>query len=433
MVAFLDSEFSIWGTRKGYDMTMATMDVFLNAAKKGTLCDIELLRKKRAEKIESANEREDALSKKIGYTINCRSWTQIATLVYDQLDVASDTRSTAQEYLMDKAASTTRPEVRTILMDIITVRRDRNVCSRYLNENIVDVDGRIRCNWNLAGTKNGRLSTTKPWWNGVAVQTFPYDIRDVFIADPGHVFVGWDLEQAEARVVAHLTNDWDLLENLERGIDIHTHLASQMPFNMTYEELLAKIEELGSKDDCDERYLAKKCRHAMNYLLTWTGLKKAINKEWIDTQVGVTAARAKELRASYIALSPGLEAWWNEVYLHMREYKYMVNAFGRRRNFFGRLTKAEHLHRDGIAYFPQSSVHDSTLLAIAELSKTMEFGQILADMHDGGYALVPEELKDDAVEAIQLATSRDMLVNKELCIIPSEVKVGADWKHMEAV
>ena len=256
MNAFLDSEFR--GTRKGYDMTMATMDTFLNAAKKGTLCDIELLRKKRAEKIASANEREDALSKKLGYTINCRSPVQVCELVYDKLDVKRDKRSSAQEHLMDIAASTSRSEVRSILLDIIWVRRDRNVCSRYLNENIVDVDGRIRCTWNLAGTKNGRLSTTKPWWNGVAVQTFPYDIRDVFIADPGHVFVGWDLEQAEARVVAHLTNDWDLLENLERGIDIHTHLASQMPFGMTYEELLAKIEELGSKDDCDERYLAKK-------------------------------------------------------------------------------------------------------------------------------------------------------------------------------
>jgi uracil-DNA glycosylase family 4 len=432
MNAFLDSEFSIWGTRKGYDITMDTMDVFLMAAKTGTLCDIELLKKKRAEKIASANEREDALSERVGYTINCRSSQQICALVYDQLGVKRDKRSSAQDHLMDIAASSSDSEVCEILLDIIRVRRDRNVCSRYLNENIIDVDGRIRCNWNLAGTKNGRLSTTKPWWNGVAVQTFPYDIRDVFIADPGHVFVGWDLEQAEARVVAHLTNDWDLLENLAQGIDIHTHLASQMPFGMTYEDLLKIIEVVG-KDECDERYLAKKCRHAMNYYLTWTGLKKAINKEWIDTQVGVTAARAKELRASYITLSPGLETWWHEVYLHIREHKYMVNAYGRRRNFFGRLTEREHLHRDGIAYFPQSSVHDSTLLAIAELSRTMEFGQILADMHDGGYALVPEELADDAVHLMCTATTREMLVNKEVCVIPTEIKVGADWKHMEVV
>lgn len=432
MQTFLDSEFSIWGTRKGYDMTMNTMDTFLEATKTGTLCDIELLRKKRAEKIASANEREDALSKRIGYTINCRSDPQVCTLVYDQLDVKRDKRSSAQEHLMDIAASTSRPEVQSILLDIIRVRRDRNVCSRYLNENIVDVDGRIRCNWNLGGTKNGRLSTTKPWWNGVAVQTFPYSIRDVFIADPGHIFVGWDLEQAEARVVAHLTNDWDLIEDLSHGVDIHTKLASEMPFGMSYAELLVLIEEVG-KDDCDERYLAKKCRHAMNYFLTWTGLKRAINKEWIDTKVGVTAARAKELRAAYISLSPGLETWWHEVYLHMREHKHMVNAYGRRRNFFGRLTETEHLHRDGIAFFPQSSVHDSTLLAIAELAQTMEYGQILADMHDGGYALVPEDMKDDAIEAMRKATTRDMLVNKEVCVIPTEIKVGNDWKHMEVI
>lgn len=432
MQSFLDSEFSIWGTRKGYDMTMDTMDVFLKAAKVGTLCDIELLKKKRAEKIASANEREDALSQRIGYTINCRSSTQICALVYDQLGVKRDKRSSAQEHLMDIAASSSDSEVCEILLDIIRVRRDRNVVSRYLNENIVDVDGRIRCNWNLAGTKNGRLSTTKPWWNGVAVQTFPYDIRDVFIADPGHVFVGWDLEQAEARVVAHLTNDWDLIEDLAAGIDIHTKLASQLPLGMTYDELLVLVEEVG-KDACKPRILSKTCRHAMNYFLTWTGLKKYINKKYIDTGVGVTAAKSKELRKGYIDLSPGLETWWHEVYLHIREYKYMVNAYGRRRNFFGRLTETEHLHRDGIAFFPQSSVHDSTLLAIAELSRTMEFGQILADMHDGGYALVPEDMKDDAVELMRTATTREMLVNKEVCMIPSEIKVGTDWKNMEAV
>lgn len=439
MQAFLDSEFSIWGTKKGYDITMGTMSTFLNAAKVGTLCDQSLLSRRRAEIMASANEREDALSQRIGYTINCRSPQQICALVYDELNVKRDKRSSAQEHLMDIASvnahypeGSPQREIHDILLEIILVRKDRNRVSRYLNPNIVDVDGRIRCNWNLAGTKNGRLSTTKPWWNGVAVQTFPYEDRDVFIADPGHVFVGWDLAQAEARVVAHLTNDWDLLEDLERGVDIHTKLASELPLGYTYDEIVVQIAKVGS-DSCEPRILAKTCRHGMNYYLTWSGLKTHINKKFIDTQVGVTAAKAKELRKGYLDLSPGLETWWHEVFLHMREHKNMVSAYGRKRNFFGRLKEGDHMHRDGIAFYPQSSVHDSTLLAIAEMKTTMEYGQVLADMHDGGYVLVPEDMVDDAVEAIRTATTRDMIVNKENCIIPTEVKVGTNWRDMKAV
>ena len=299
MEVMLDSEFNIWGSRKGYDISMSIMDTFLRASKMGTLADVELLKKRREETMRRAIEREDALSKKLGYTINARSPQQVASLVYDELKIKKASRSTKQDVLMDIAASTHDPETKEILTDIIHIRRDKKRCSNYLNENIVDVDGRIRCTWNLAGTKNGRLSTTQPWWNGVAIQTFPWEDRDVFIADPGHTFVGWDLEQAEARVVAVLTHDYDLLDDLDAVIDIHTRLASQLPFDMTYEEILEEIELVG-KDDCDVRNLSKTCRHAMNYLLTWVGLKARVNKEYIDTGVGIDAAMAKNLRAAYL-------------------------------------------------------------------------------------------------------------------------------------
>ena len=112
----------------------------------------------------------------------------------------------------------------------------------------------------------------------------------------------------------------------------------------------------------------------------------------------------------------------------------MINAFGRRRNFLGRLKKYDHLHRDGIAFFPQSSVADVTTMAIAEITEKLEgWGQVMTHMHDGGFAQVPEDRKDEAVEIIAKATEREMLVNKEVLIIPTEVKVGYNWKDMDEV
>jgi len=433
MEEMLNTEFNIIpGSKRGYDISMSIMDTFIRASKIGTRADISLLKQRREETLARATERMDALNEKIGYSINVRSHVQVKQLVYDELGVSRKKRSSEQTVLMDIAASTHNQELKGILTDIIHIRKDLKRCSNYLNENIIDDDGRVRCTWNLAGTKNGRLSTTKPWWNGVAIQTFPWEDRDVFIADPGHTFIGWDLEQAEARVVAVLSHDYNLLDDLAGGIDIHTKLASQLPFNMTYEQLLAKIAEVG-KDDCDERNLSKTCRHAMNYYLTWAGLKARVNKEYIDTGVGIDAARAKELRAAYIMLSPGLEGWWDEVYHEMGETMMMTNAHGRIRRFIGKLIQGQHLHRDGIAYYPQSTIGDHTSLAIAAMDEAMPYGQPLAHMHDGGYIQVPDATVDDAIEIMRTETNKEILVKKETILVPSELKVGPNWKDMKKV
>ena len=426
-------EFDISGARKGYDISMSIMDTFTAAATMGILADRSRVKQLHKKHLETANDMEAALSDIAGRTLNCRSPKQVKDFVYGDLGIKRQKKSTAQDHLMDIAAAQPEGGVKEILTAIIRVRQNRNIISRYINEDIIDSDGRIRCNWNLAGTRNGRLSTTKPWWPGVALQTVPYDARDIFIADPGTVFVGWDLGQAEARVVALLSNDFDLINDMESGVDIHIKLGSRLPFDMTYDEIVAKCDKIG-KDKTPERVLSKTARHAMNYFLTWVGLQKAVNKQYLDTEVGINAAEAKAIRNAYISLSPGLEVWWDEVYYQMREKNYMINAFGRRRNFLGRLKKYDHLHRDGIAFFPQSSVADITTMAIAEITEKLEgWGQVMTHMHDGGFAQVPEDRKDEAVEIIAKATEREMIVNKEVLIIPTEVKVGYNWKDMDEV
>ena len=72
---------------------------------------------------------------------------------------------------------------------------------------------------------------------------------------------------------------------------------------------------------------------------------------------------------------------------------------------------------------------DCTTLAIAEMDK-YEFITPLAHMHDGGFVQTPEEMVDDTVEIISRVTNREMLIGKEVITIPSEVKVGTNWKEL---
>jgi DNA polymerase I-like protein with 3'-5' exonuclease and polymerase domains len=417
---------------------MSVMPTFIRASKMGLRCDVPKLRSLAAERLAKADEIEKEIESIIGRSFNPRSPQQTAEIVFDHLGFGKryKKRTTQKDYLMDIAASEKDGDKKTVLTKIIRARENRNIVSRYLTEaSVVDRDGRIRTNWRLNGTRNGRFSATKPWWPGLPLQTVPNDARVIFIPDPGHTFIGWDYEQAEARYVAVKTRDWDLLDDMQEGIDIHTKLASQLPFGFTYEELMSMITEKG-KDNVEERFLAKTCRHAMNYYLSHVGLKRTVNEKYLDTGVGIDARDAKILHAAYLELHPGLTAWWDEVYRKMLAQGSLTNAWGRKRNILGRIYKFEHGHRDGIAFEPQSSISDLTTLSIADMDKALDFGekgQILTHMHDGALIQVKEEDKERTIELIREHATKEMVVDGQLLTVPLEIKVGYNWKDMKSV
>ena len=438
----MEEEFPYTETKKGYDISMSVMNTFIRAAQKGIQVDQDKLEELKRERIEKANILEDSVSKRIGRTINCRSWQQVRPAVYDDLGLGKrfTERSTNQIVLMNIAATlhaeNPKSEEVQILIDIIRVRQNRNEVSRYITENIIDSDGRTRSFWNLAGTKNGRLSTTIPWWPGVALQTMPEDAREICVADRGHCFIGWDLGQAEARVVAVLAHDYGLLDDMANGLDIHVKMAAALPFGLSYEEHQAKIKEFTdrgeSKDKYSPRFLAKRTRHASNYIQSAFGLQQQINKDFLDTSIGVNAAMAKMLSAGFLDATPGLEPWWRMVLAAVNENGFLVNAFGRRRNWYTRTYFKDHEHKDAVAFYPQSTVADLTTQTIADLDE-IDWIFPMLHTHDGGLIQVPIEKKDEAIELVRKTATREFRVEKELLTIPVDVKWGLDWKNLQPV
>lgn len=434
-VKMQNEELDMTGTRRGYEISMSVMNTFIKASQIGVRVDREKLLELREKYLTAAREKDAWLSEQVGRSFNCRSPQQVSRLVYDDLGVGKrfTEKSTKQDVLMDIAATLDaeggNSEIVEILKGIIISRQNDNICSRTLTEEIIDpTDGRTRSFWNIGGTKNGRLSTTLPWWNGVALQTMPDESREIIIADPGTIFVGWDLAQAEARDVAVRTRNWELLEAMDSGIDIHAMLAPVL--GMTYEQVMAEVARVG-KDACKPRQLLKITRHASNYFLTWAGLKMRINREFVDTGVGVDAATSKRLSQGYLDMNPNLEGWWAEVLSAMNKGS-LINSFGRRRNFYGHTYFGSHEHRDGIAFAPQSDIADLTTLSIAKIDEE-DWITPLAHMHDGGFVQVDEHLADDAVELMKKVMNMEFFVNGYPLRIPVDVKVGYNWRHMKKV
>lgn len=414
----LQKEKARWGTNKAYELNMLTFDIMSRATVKGIRADRAKLFEIRNRNKSQAKELLEMLSATVGWDVNPRSSPQVKKLVYNQLGLRRRTKKpTAQETLMDIAAQEADPVAKTILMTIITIRRLLNQNSRYATPSLIDTDGRIRCSWNMAGTKNGRLSSSKDKFKhrGQALQTIPYEVRKVFVPDPGCIFIVPDLEQAEARFVAYDAGDYTTIDWMEEGLDIHRKLG-EILFGRPYEEIVK-----GSR----ERYLAKKCRHALNYGMGRDTFKFSVNKELIDTGFGITQKEAERLRDQYLTIHGALELWWKDIQQQLSRNGYLVNPLGRRRNFLG--SWGAKLFMDAYAFKPQSTIADLTHIGLHRIDQELEYADVLINMHDGSLIQVPEDKVEEAIPKIKELLSIPITVQDIELVIPVEVKVGYSW------
>lgn len=423
------------GAQEAYDLSMLTFNIMADSTLFGIRADRDLFLRMRAHHLTRAAALQGALDEAVGWEVNPRSTKDVAYLVYDQLGVKERAkRTTRQEVLLDIAAQATakgEEEIAAVITAILRIRQNLNIVSKYMGDDVIDIDGRIRCNWNMAGTKTGRLSASKTYWgSGLPIQQMTDEMRNIFVADEGHVFVGHDLAQAEARVVAYLSEDYRILEWLDAGIDIHSMTASHFSFGMTYEEIVA--DEAAAVGQSRYRYAGKKARHALNYMMGYRTFKDSINKEYLDTGIGVTESETKRWRLDYLALHPNLESvWWPEVKNEVSKNGSITNALGRRKRFIGRWSDS--MLREAVAYYPQSTVADLTHLGISRCASRLAYARVLVNMHDGSLIQIPEDKVDEALPIIRECFTIPIVVKGQELTIPVDLKMGTRWGLLKKV
>lgn len=309
-------------------------------------------------------------------------------------------------------------------------------------------DGRIRTWYNVAGTETGRFSSAETFLETAStnLQNLPlkqaarsplYDVRRCIVPDAGEVFLYADLSQAEARVVAALSGDRELLDRwLDPDFDIHTWTASRI-FG----------KEVGDVTKA-ERHLGKVARHALNYGMGWLTFQANVNADADITGVSVDAGTAKRVVASYHHLHPRLQDWWRRVGRLLDEKGQLATIFGRSRTFFGRRSADRYLdgtHKEAIAFEPQSTVAD--LLNRGLLRYWQQFdratyvrggdarvGQLQAQVHDAILVGCPPAHANQEAARITACLEEELDVNGVRLTIPCEVEVGrTNWAELEEV
>lgn len=413
---------------------------------------------------------QDELDRLCKRSVNCSSPKQIADLLYGflalPLRMETDRKTGKQKVKTDEdtivsllnnhADKCDNKDARRILDLILDIRRVRKTIGTYILA-APDFDGRMRTSYNIVGTETGRSSTTlqeppvrptvlilvgqsktgKPKYKkknlGMAFQTMTKhgsigaDLLSQYDADPGCVFVEVDMSQAEARIVALLAEDYDLLKLFDTpGFDIHKMTASWI-FGMPIKLITKELRFGGKKTRHAGNYDMKKHRHMLD-------LNNEAKRAGMDFQVSEwRAGKNLEIFHEY---SPKIRGVFHSQIRDaiQNNDRVLHNPFGRRRQFFER--EGEDLYREAYAQIPQSTVPDQLRLGARRMIVENPDLRIAVEWHDSLLMIVPVNEVESHVQLAQrcIETPIDFAnctLKRGLLTIPIEAKVGDNYKRIE--
>lgn len=172
----------------------------------------------------------------VGRPINIKSPKQLQELFYSDLNLAPikdrKTGRISTNFESIKKLADKEPLVWPISDILLTLRSIGVFVSTFLSSQL-DVDGRMRCSYNVAGPETYRLASSQnPFGSGMNMQNIPSgdrkkllvkmpNVRNTFIPDPGYTIFDIDLDRADLQVVVWEADDIDLKRQLRLGVDLH--------------------------------------------------------------------------------------------------------------------------------------------------------------------------------------------------------------------
>ena len=197
---------------------------------------------------------------------------------------------------------------------ILKYRELEKIRSTYVDGLIPEVseDSKIHTHYNLFGTTTGRLSSEKPNLQNIPNKTeLGQEIRNFFVAKPSMKFILSDYSQIELRVLAHLSQDSEMIAILKNeSADIHSETAARI-FNESIDNVNPEM-----------RRKAKEVNFGLIYGMEAFGLSKSLN---------ISQKEAKNLIDAYFDQFPKVKGFLDQVVKDAEKNTFTTTLIGRKR------------------------------------------------------------------------------------------------------
>ena len=346
--------------------------------------------------MEESAKRKHWLKEVIGYEINPRSPPQMQDFFYRQMGLKPITSKTGGVTTADAALRTLgsrEPILWPIIRKIAEMRSLGVFHSTFVMAGL-DIDKRMRCSFNVAGTETYRFSSSKnAFGTGMNMQNIPKggdtgdledslelpNIRNLFIPDPGMTVFDIDLDSADARIVAWESDCAWLKACFKEG-------------KKPYVEIMKEYYQDDTKSKKSPEYpMFKSLCHGGHYLGTAEG---------IAPRIGLDVGQTKKILEWYFTLNHEIPKWHEEIIKQVKGRRYVENAFGYRVYFFDK--PEGNVFNQAVADIPQSSVACLINRIWDELEEQLpvERLQILLQVHDSLVGQFKTSEKDEMLARI---------------------------------
>ena len=202
------------------------------------------------------------------------------------------------------------------ILEYRTVSKLKNTYVDTLPQLVNPRSGRIHTNFHQTGAATGRLSSSGPNLQNIPIRSSEgKEIRKAFKAEESDsVIISADYSQIELRILAHVSNDINLIEAFKSGQDIHNATAATM-FKKDPENVTA-----------DDRSNAK----AINY-----GVMYGMGARRLSQTTGSSLSDAKSFIEAYLNGFPKINDFLNDAVEFARKNNYSETITGRRRPIDG--------------------------------------------------------------------------------------------------
>ena len=298
-----------------YDIEMPLVPVLVNIERNGVLLDTEALQQSSAHFTAQMEQIEKEIYELAGETFNIASPKQVGEVLFDKLKIVEKAKKTKTgQYVTSEEVLESLRHKHPVVEKILEHRGLKKLLGTYIDALPLLINprtGRVHTSFNQTVTATGRLSSSNPNLQNIPIRDENgKEIRKAFIPDEGCLFFSADYSQIELRIMAHLSEDKNMIDAFLSNHDIHAATA-------------AKIYKIDLKDvDSDMRRKAKTANFGIIYGISVFGLAERMN---------VDRKEAKELIDGYFETYPGVKAYMDKSIQVAQEKGYVETIFHRKR------------------------------------------------------------------------------------------------------
>ncbi|RUO56716.1 DNA polymerase I [Pseudidiomarina homiensis] len=399
------------------EIELPLLPILVDMEQRGVQIDAHLLAKQSNEIALELAQLEEQAYTIAGEEFNLGSPKQLQAILFEKLELPIRKKtpkgapSTAEDVLQELALDYPLPDV---IMKHRGLSKLKSTYTDKLPKMVNPRTSRIHTSYHQAVTATGRLSSSDPNLQNIPIRTEAgRRVRKAFTAPAGYRIMAIDYSQIELRIMAHLSQDKNLLEAFSKGRDIHKATASEV-FGVGLDEVTS-----------EQRRRAKAVNFGLIYGMSAFGLAR---------QLDIPRNEAQLYMDKYFERFPGVQDYMERTRQQAKRDGFVETLFGRRLHLpeiraqnGARRKAAERAAINAPMQGTAADIIKYAMIKVAEFMRkevTEEQAWLIMQVHDE----LVFEVKEEHVESLQkqLVDIMEAAVKLDVPLI-AEAGVGANW------